>query len=416
MKKIILICWLSALVLPGFSYTWVAFSPDSIQATNICFGVGSWKGTICSPDGMYLWQDDIMEWSFYTYGGLPVVGAAYLDAERILVAMGEGTYSDGVYSFNLQTHEFEVLEWILNPNFLLFCLSNGKYYVGTQFGGMYESEDGLTWSTVPYFTGKSCTTMDFYNNHLVVTEVSNVYNIYISDDYGNTWQEATAGSPMISDLKFNFEGELYGVFPDYSNSSGLWRSDDFGETWDVEFWSDNMSAVGFDAMGTVFVGWAQPPAGNEGIAIYSPGSFPPNLSFLNEGLPNLNIHKILLNPSMSAVAIFCCTDAGVWMSYDYMVGEENQVHQPTQINLYPNPFYKTLRIDISNFKTGFTKLEIFSSGGELLFHQELHVQAGTPNSLTWNPESVGINLSEGVYLLKITQENTSIVQKVIYSR
>ena len=127
MKKIIIIIWLFLLSIPLFSYTWISFCPDTIHANNICFGVGSWKGVICTDEGMYLWQEDIEEWSFYTYG-LPVVGAAYLDAERILVAMGCGTYSDGVYAFNLQTHEFEVLEWVINPNFLIQSFPTGKYY------------------------------------------------------------------------------------------------------------------------------------------------------------------------------------------------------------------------------------------------------------------------------------------------
>ncbi len=94
----------------GWSYTWKASAPDSIHATNICFGVGSWKGVICSPEGMYLWEEDIEEWTFYTYGGLPVTGAAYLNTTQILVAMGCGTYSDGIYTFDLETHQFEVVE------------------------------------------------------------------------------------------------------------------------------------------------------------------------------------------------------------------------------------------------------------------------------------------------------------------
>jgi len=235
MKKAIVIFCLSLFTIPCFSYTWIPFCPDTIHANNICFNVGSWKGTICSPEGLYLWEDDVMEWSFYTYG-LPVTGAAYLDPENILVAMGEGTYSDGVYAFNLQTHEFEVIEWMINPNFLLHNYTTGNYYIGCQFGGLWKSEDGLDWDSIPYFIGKSCTAMDTYSNHFVVSEVSNIYNIHISDDSGNSWQEATTGSPMITDLKFSFDGDLYGIFPDYSNSSGLWSSDDWGNTWEIEFW------------------------------------------------------------------------------------------------------------------------------------------------------------------------------------
>ncbi len=105
-----LIVSLMILVMPiiGFSYTWVPFSPDTINATNIVFGVGGWHGVICTDDGMYVYEEDIQEWVFYTYG-LPVKGVAFLDNEKFLVAMGNGTYSDGVYTFDRTTHQFEVI-------------------------------------------------------------------------------------------------------------------------------------------------------------------------------------------------------------------------------------------------------------------------------------------------------------------
>lgn len=415
MKKTIVIIWLSVLTIPLYSYTWVPFCPDTINANNICFGVGSWKGVICTDDGMYLWEDDIMEWSYYTYG-LPVTGAAYLDTERILVAMGAGTYSDGVYTFNLQTHQFEVVEWMINPNFLIQSFSTGKYYIGCQFGGLYESADGLSWTSVPYFDGKSCTAIDFYENHMVISEVSNIYNIYLSDDYGETWQESSVGSSMITDLKFSFEGDLYGIFPGYSNSSGLWSSADWGNTWEVEFWSDNMSAVGFDATSTSFVGWESPTIGNEGIAIYTPGTVPPNLTFLNEGLPNLNINKILMNPFMSAIAIFCCTDAGVYVCYNYMVGVDKCNVESEKISIYPNPFSNYTEIAFSITENEITTLEIYSITGKQIMNMEVYGHTVTRQSIIWNPAVEGRNLQEGIYFIKLIQGQSSIVRKVVYSR
>jgi len=406
MKKLVKILLIVLFPLIGFSYTWVPFCHDTIHANNICFGVGSWKGVICSPDGMYLWEDDIEEWSFYTYG-LPVKGVAYYNSEKILVAMGEGTFSDGVYTFDLETHEFMVVEWIINPNFLMHYYPTNTYYVGYQFGGMYESSDGLTWTEMPYFSGKSCAAMDFYDNHLVVLEVSNLHGIYWSDDSGVNWQESTGSIPMITELKFSLEGDLYGIFPDYSNSSGLYSSNDYGQTWDLEFWSDNMSAVGFDAMGTVFVGWESPTANNGGIAIYTPGVPPPNLSYLNEGLPNININKILLNPGMSAIAIFCCTDAGVYLSYDYMVGVEGNEILPDQVKIYPNPVSNKRKINIENSSDlTFEYLDVYSNDGKYVFGKEL-------SHNTKNPEIDLSDLQSGVYFLRVKTTNSEITKKLV---
>ena len=416
MKKTIVIIWLSILGTPLFSYTWIPFCPDTIHANNICFGVGSWKGVICTDEGMYLWQEDIEEWSFYTYG-LPVLGAVQFNATQILVAMGCGTYSDGVYTFDLETKQFEVVEWLINPNFLLVIpvldkQSNqftDEYYVGCQFGGLYRSTDGLTWTEVPYFTGKSCTVMDFYENHLVVIEVSNIYNIYWSDDYGVTWQEAAAGSPMITDLEFSYEGDLYGIFPGYSNSSGLYSSNDFGQTWDLEFWSDNMSAVGFDAMSTIFAGWESPTAMNEGIAIYTPGTPPPNLSFLNEGLPNTNINKILLNPTMSAIAIFCCTDAGVYMSNDYMVGGEEKMVNSDQISIYPNPVSKKGKVNIKiPDNQDVMSFQIYSNAGRFVLEKNFNM------SILENKFDINLQgLEPGMYIIRIKTDNSEFAKKLV---
>lgn len=412
MKKTIVFIWLSMFSLPLFSYTWVPFCPDSIKANNICFGVGSWKGVICADEGMYLWEDDIMEWSFYTYG-LPVVGATYFNATQILVTMGCGTFSDGVYTFDLVTKQFENVEWMINPNFLVTYpvldettdLFTDEYYIGCQFEGLYRSVDGLNWTEVTYFSDKSCSYMDFYDNHAVITEVSNLHSVFWSDDYGVTWQESTGNIPMITDFKFSFYGDLYGVFPSYSNSSGLYSSDDFGQTWSLEFYSDNMSTMGYDAMGTVFVGWESPTSSNEGIAIYTPNTVPPNLAFLNEGLPNTNINKILLNPTMSAIAIFCCTDAGVYVCYDYMVGEEENLSKSNSVSIYPNPVKDGMHIHFNTVETvnDLSTIEIYNNRGvkvdeikpENTFSSDLVIQ--------WNKG----NLPAGVYYLVIkTQKET----------
>jgi len=408
MKKIIIIIWLFLFSLPSFSYSWIPFCPDTIHANNICFGVGSWKGVICTDDGMYLWEEDIEEWSFYTYD-LPVTGATYLDSERILVAMGNGTYSDGVYSFNLQTHQFEMVEWMINPNFLIQNFNNGKYYIGCQFGGLWESTNGLDWDSIPFFIGKSCTAMDTYINHFVVSEVSNIYNIYYSDDSGNSWQEAPAGSPMITDLKFSYDGDLYGIFPGYSNSSGLWSSVDWGNSWEVEFWSDNMSAIGFDAMSTAFVGWESPTSGNEGIAIYTPNSPPPNLSPLNEGLPNLNINKILLNPTMSAIAIFCCTDAGVYVCYDYMVGVEEYNSIPDQINIFPNPVGQQNKVNIEiPDNQDIMSFQIYSNNGRFVLEKNFNI------NIVENRFDIYLQGFEpGMYIIRIKTDNSEFAKKLV---
>ena len=360
-----------------------------------------------------------MEWSFYTYAGMSVLGAADFDATKILVVMSDGSWSDGVYTFDLETKQFENVDWMANPNFLMVIpvldentnLFTNEYYIGCQFGGLYRSTDGLTWNDVEYFNGKSCSSMDYFDNHVVLAEVSNIHTIYVSDDYGYTWEEVPSGGPMITDFKFSFEGDLYGIFPSYSNSSGLYSSQDFGQTWDLEFYSDNMSAVGYDAMGTVFVGWDSPTSSNEGIAIYTPGAIPPYLSYLNEGLPNTNINKILLNPTMSAIAIFCCTDAGVYLCYDYMVGEEEYLSASNQINIYPNPVKNDMQIYYSTNEIvdDLLTIEIFNNRGIKVDEIKPERTISSEMYINWNKG----NLQSGVYYLVIKTKKDNLTKKFI---
>lgn len=418
MKNIVIIFLLVLFPFISHSYTWQSFCPTAIHANNICFGVGSWKGVICSPEGMYLWEEDIEEWTFYTYG-LPVTGAVNLNATQILVAMGCGTYSDGIYTFDLETHQFDVVEWVVNPNFMLIIpvldentnLFTDEYYVGSQFGGLFRSINGLIWTEVPYFNGKSCKAMDYYGEHFVISEVSNVHNIYWSDDYGVNWQESISPVPMITDIKYNNAGELYGIFPSYSNSSGFYKSEDFGNIWNVEFWSDNMSAVGFDAVGTIFVGWDSLAGGNEGIAIYNPLAPPPGLTFMNQGLASTNINKILLNPVMSVIAIFCCTDAGVYMTNDYMVGTSEHTGEEPGITLFPNPVSDKATITISAHSKLGSPVEIFILDNE--GREVEKIEAGNSSSnkmeINWNKG----NMPTGVYYLVVRTKNETITEKFI---
>jgi hypothetical protein len=345
---------------------------------------------------MYLYNYSTHECDFYTYG-LPVMGAAWFTFDRMLLVMGDGSWSDGIWTFDFETHQFEVVEWNANPNFLFFDDFNDTWWAGFQFGGMMKSSDGENWEQVPYFENGSPYCMDSYGDHLVVSELSNIYGIHYSDDGGETWQESS-GAPMIRDMDFDGWGKLLGIFPDYSNSSGLWLSEDFGQSWEVMFWADNMSAVGFDAAGEIFVGWKE----EFGIARYDPLAPPPGLTYLNEGLSSRNINRIQINPTMSAMAIFVSTDEGAYYCYDYMVGvEEPETQNSIQVEIFPNPTDDQLSIVCQG---QLEKVSIFNSSGEIVLNKLLQT----------NKTNIDVSgLSPGVYFLQVKTDIGSEVRKIL---
>ena len=379
-----------------YSYTWNSLGPQDINANRFCFGVGLPYWVICVDDGMYLYNYSTHTCDFYTNGGLPIWGATHYSADKMMVIMGDGSWSDGIYTFDFNTHQFEVLTWKLWPNFLIFDDYNNIFWAGFQFGGLMKSSDGLNWEEVSALSEKSIACMDVYGENIVVSEVSNVYGIYYSPDGGENWSQSVV-SPLITDLKFDGWGKLCGIFPDYSNSSGLWQSEDFGETWEVVFYHDNMSAIGFDAFGETFVGWH----GDGGIAHFDIQAPPPGLTFLNEGLSNLNINRIQLNPTMSAPAIFVSTEGGAYYSYDYMVGVDEFEKQNPHVLLSPNPVIDKLVIESD---CELISVEILSLSGSLAGK---YLLGNTVNILDVS------QLSRGIYLLNFDTENGNITKKIV---
>jgi hypothetical protein len=393
MKKLTTLLFAFLIWVSGFAYSWNQVGAVQMNASGICFGITFSEWVICSDDGFYLYNIGTHETTFYTYG-LPVTGAAYLDAERILITMGDGSYSDGIWTFDLQTHQFEVVEWVVNPNFLYHDDLTGTYWVGSDWGGLYKSQDGLNWEEDINFLAKPCGTMTGYGEHLVVTAIANLSNIYWSDDSGETWN-ASEIFTVISDMSFCPNGLLYGVYPDNSNSSGLWKSEDFGNTWQIVFYANNMRAVGFDCFGNPFLGWKE----NLGIASFDASAPPPGLTWLNEGLPNLNINKIQINPTMSAPALFVCTEAGVYVSQDYWLGIDET--QQNQISFSPNPATENLTI---KSEIRLNSLKLSSISGKQILSMKINT----------NQHQLDVsNLEAGIYLLEIEAEGRFFVRKLV---
>ncbi len=408
MKNMVIIFLLVFFPFISHSYTWQSFCPTTIYANNICFGVGSWKGVICSPEGMYLWEDDIEEWTYYTYG-LPVTGAVNLNATQILVAMGCGTYSDGIYTFDLETHQFEVVEWFFKPAFLKYYDYNGSYFVGLEENGLYVSSNGMDWNSVSYFDTISCQSIDFYDEHIILSDGTyDFYCIYYSDNAGYSWSNVSNGN-SLRNVKFNYSGIAYSILPGMSQSAGIYFSTDYGYNWNPIYWMFYINALGIDAMGNVFLGWYN----GWGIAmINNPYPYPyPDLIFLNEGLPNLNINEITINPAMSAIAIFCCTDEGVYVCYDYMVGEDEIHIESDRISIFPNPVsgQTAIKINLPEIAGSLFTISVLNNSG--LKVDEIKVENTSSQNLeiTWNKG----NLPSGIYYLVVRTKNETLTEKFI---
>ncbi|MBU0765938.1 MAG: T9SS type A sorting domain-containing protein [Bacteroidetes bacterium] len=401
MKSIFVIAF-SLVYLCCSAQNWTLYGPSGLHANNITFGAGVHNNdVICTNTGICINDGAGGSWNTYP-AGLPVWEAIRFDADNILLVMGDGSYSDGIYKFNLGTLMYEIVGYCYIPTFIRFCTSNNLYYVGTRYNSLLISSDGAVWDSVPYFSGKACAAMDYYESHVAAVQENNIYATYYSSDAGISWSQSASTIP-IHDLAFNASGDLYGVFTGFSNSSGLYSSPDFGETWNLEQWSDEMNTVGFDVVGNIFAGWHSSTIPSPGVAIYDPVSH--DFNFISENLPNKNIHKFKVNPVLSSMTIFACTDTGVYYSNDYLsaIGE-TEVNRVRAI-VSPNPFNTTATVR-TTLKDGFV-IEVYDPFGRRVL-QDI--------SMSNNYLILKGKLSAGMYFYKIrSSDEVFATGKIIIS-
>ena len=403
---VLLITVLMALTSAQVRAGWVPFGPEGIVANKTCFLVDNhYHYAICHDQGIYLYDQVTNEWTNYP-SGLPIMDAYYLNGEDILVIMGCGTDSDGIYSFNPVSGEFVLIKYLECPYFIAYDEIIQKYYVGHHLG-LETSYNGLNWTAIDIFSGMSMVAMAISQNHIVVSRMDNMYGIWYSNDHGVNWLQSPPGVPMISDLAFDQNQNLWGIFPDMIYSSGLWSSSDFGNSWEVEFWSVNMKCVGIDVLGDVYVGWDENPmGGHEGIARWNPDDS--TLYFINEGLSSLVINDISVNPVMSAPALFCCTDDGAYISFDY-VGIQEKLELPESVYLmvYPNPASEMIRISCGNMNEESDALiRVFQADGRKAMEQKLIPAKGIM-------EMNISGLSPGIFLIVLENSDSHKCSRLI---
>jgi hypothetical protein len=411
-KQITLLLLLLPFMASG--YNWTLFSPSSITANDICFNIGSQGySIICISNGICENDGPGYTWNTYLNGGLPVWEAVPFNDSSILVVMGNGSFSDGIYKFNLVTHQYTVMEWLAFPTFIKYCTTNNTYYAGSQFYGLMSSTNGITWTAVPYFNSKGCTSMDYNNDHMVISQNNNIHAVYYSSDTGITWNQSLFPDP-ISYLAFQWNGKLYGIYPGLSNSAGLYKSDDFGQTWYPCYYSFDMNTLGFDATNTLLIGWRSTGGLEEGLAKYDTALS--CMNFYNTGLPNKNINRIRVNPILSSIAIYVCTDNGVYFSNDYWTGipQCTKKDDPLHLANFPNPCDKLTNIEfeLPENSGNSARLTIFDHSGKLIKERIFEVNKNSKNRIIFDAS----DLACGLYYYRLTTGRYAETKKMIVAK
>ncbi|MBT4333781.1 MAG: hypothetical protein HOD64_10940, partial [Candidatus Cloacimonetes bacterium] len=138
--KSVSIIFLLLIVTCLTSYQWNEYCPLDLPIYNANFEFENIE--ILCTDGLLIRTES--EWNFYDSNGLSALNAIRLDDENLLILFGLYSNSDGVYKFNMNTYEFELIDWFFAPQFLYHNSTNYLYYLGS-YDGLFRSYNGLNW-------------------------------------------------------------------------------------------------------------------------------------------------------------------------------------------------------------------------------------------------------------------------------
>jgi len=109
--------------------------------------------------------------------------------------------------------------------------------------------------------------------------------------------------------------------------------------------------------------------------------------------------------------------SGYWGSIvkQYLGLNDNEI-VPTEFSVssaYPNPFNPTVTINFTMPNNGRTIFNIYDILGRLVFEHKQNIQNAGHYQFKWNGVSrMGENVSSGIYLITIENENKSFNQKI----
>lgn len=395
MKIVLLFLLFFLFSILSHSQNWVSIGPDSVTVNNAYTSYST--DILLISDGILINKGN--SWQKYSIGNLPAWDIIELNPDTLIIIMGNGSRSDGIYRFTLSDSQFQILGGGINPHFIVKNLYNNTYYVGSEWG-LQKSTNGIDWQEVEFFKNKNCLSMDFFNEFCVVSVSSDTSGIYYSKDGGISWYFSSNMSYYLTDLTFDNNGLLYGVFPDESYSSGLWKSKDYGNNWEVEFYSTNISSFGNTA-GKYFVAWYDDFIMNQtGVSIWDTLSH--ELVSLNEGLANTNIRNIVEDQIFDCQNITVCTDSGAYCLTEFLVGikEENTIPQNFSLaQNYPNPFNPstTIKYSIPSVENVSVQLVVYN----ILGKEVRTIVNKTQQAGNYEVQFDGSNLSSGVYFYQL---------------
>jgi len=256
---------------------------------------------------------------------------------RVFCAFGRGSWSDGLYKFDLESNELELVDWFALPNFVKKTSSG--FYLGYIYG-LAHSALGHVWEPVDYFEGTDVTDVEISSTGSFFA--SSGSTLYMQTADGFTSYEA--GLP-INDVYLHNE-QVFLALGGGSYSDGVYRvsynTSEISELTLINFFFQANKL--FSYMNQLVVGCSE----GAGLFLVDPvenGEY----EEIEQDLPVTDVYCFNVYP-INTPNFMMGTDAGVYLVIQASsVDSDNQTIPVQEVRLsnYPNPFNPSTLISFS---------------------------------------------------------------------
>ncbi len=335
------------------------------------------------------------------YSAVPNLGAVSVAADesgqRIFAAIGCGSNSDGLYEFDVTTHEFELIGWYFFPRFVK-QLDDGYYFgygmVAPECGLLY-SEDGDEWNEVPEFMGISVTDIEKTGSGDLVAAADNT--IYLKHEGVWTSYEAPLEINDIYRRWYPHNNEVYIACGEGSYSDAVYR---------VEYSEGEIS--GLTIINFFFKPYRIYQIENQLLV----GCLDDNGLFQVE--PEEMAEPVQLGADLDFTEVYCfetypmyCpnfmvgTDVGVYLSVPN--SESGDECKPViECSCYPNPFNPATTISFSLIKDSEIELAVYNLKGQKVKTLAAGNYGSGKHQVTWTGDDErGSVLPSGIYFYQL---------------
>ncbi|HPS40221.1 MAG TPA: hypothetical protein PL124_12450 [Candidatus Cloacimonadota bacterium] len=383
--------WMCVVVCVAFECS--PFGPETgtLQCANLQMDPPSFGGIGESGyTTLYVFENDSwQQYPFWTQD-LPAIAVCKRDDATLMMAMGAGTYSDGLYNFDRNSHAWTINEWFIFPNFVLHCNLNDAYFIGEQ-AGLFRSGNAIDWTWITDIGSGACNSFAASGTHMIVNRDSFVYH---SADGGQTWSQADMSN--LRGFRYTSAGTLYGIMDVGSDSDGLWRSDDYGATWMSVLYTTGLASIGPDFNGVLPLGWREPETPGHYLALLDQQF---QLEWLNHADLNSPVKDMQIFPLVNTPSFYVLNTEGCYFLTGFMPVDVNDetasAPLATGIRLYPNPFMSEVKLELDK-GSGAMVTEICNLKGQIV--KTLTLREGIT---TWDgKDESGRNTAPGIYLCR----------------